>query len=180
MANHNKFLEAFWNTEHQNLKSWQIFSSFNPFPSMPSVATDDRKQFQYIQIVLNNKSRSLVLKFNWCEDTFWLFIELPIAWQCPFNTSRERKLALTSPVLCAPFKMAEHSFQVPMPNLPSRLNYLCFGARFFREQYGQRKNWETQCFGAVNGSHWIRGTMVDYFWGDDLTTVHFSSLGILA
>ena len=30
------------------------FSSFNPFPSLPSVATDDRKQFQCLNIVLNN------------------------------------------------------------------------------------------------------------------------------
>ena len=64
MAIHNKFLKDFWNTWHQNLKKLAIFSSFNPFPSMPPVATDDRKQFQYIQIVLNNKTRSLVLKFN--------------------------------------------------------------------------------------------------------------------
>ena len=27
--------------------------------------------------------------------------------------------------------MAEHSFQVHMPNSPQLLNYLCFGARFF-------------------------------------------------
>ena len=33
------------------------FSSFNPFPSSPSVATDDRKQFQCRKIVFNNKAR---------------------------------------------------------------------------------------------------------------------------
>ena len=38
-----------------------MFSSFNPFPSMLSVATGDRKQFQCLQIVCNNKTRSLVL-----------------------------------------------------------------------------------------------------------------------
>ena len=27
--------------------------------------------------------------------------------------------------------MAEHSFQVPMPNLPLLSKYSCFGARFF-------------------------------------------------
>ena len=42
----------------------KIFSSLNPFPSMPSVVTGDRKQFQYLQIVFNNKTRSLVLGFN--------------------------------------------------------------------------------------------------------------------
>ena len=30
-------------------------------------------------------------------------------------------------------KVAEHSFQVPMPNSPLLLNYLCFGARFLQE-----------------------------------------------
>ena len=29
------------------------------------------------------------------------------------------------------FKVAEHSFQVPMPNSSLLLNYLWFGARFF-------------------------------------------------
>ena len=32
------------------------------------------------------------------------------------------------------FKVAEHSFQVPMPNSPLLLNYLCFGARFCKSQ----------------------------------------------
>jgi len=41
-----------------------IFSSFNPLPSLPSVATDDRKQFQCRKIVFNNKSRPLFLEFN--------------------------------------------------------------------------------------------------------------------
>jgi len=40
-----------------------IFSSFNPFPSLPSVAKDDRKQFQCRTIVLNNKARPLFLEF---------------------------------------------------------------------------------------------------------------------
>ena len=33
---------------------------------------------------------------------------------------------------CA-IKVAEHSFQEPMPNLPLLLSYLCFGARFLQE-----------------------------------------------
>ena len=41
-----------------------IFSSFNPFPSLPSVATKDRKQFQCRKIVFNNKTRPLFLEFN--------------------------------------------------------------------------------------------------------------------
>ena len=51
-------------------KKMANFSSFNPFPSMPSVETGHRKQFQYLQIVFNKKTRSWVLEFNWCEDTF--------------------------------------------------------------------------------------------------------------
>ena len=31
------------------------------------------------------------------------------------------------------FKVAEHSFQVPMPNSPLLLNYLCIGAHFLHE-----------------------------------------------
>ena len=30
-------------------------------------------------------------------------------------------------------KVAEHSFQEPMPISPFRLSYLCFGARFLQE-----------------------------------------------
>ena len=30
-------------------------------------------------------------------------------------------------------KVAEHSFQVPMPNSPLLFNYLCFGAHFLQE-----------------------------------------------
>ena len=31
------------------------------------------------------------------------------------------------------FKVAEHSFQEPIPNSPLLLSYLCFGARFLQE-----------------------------------------------
>jgi len=31
--------------------------SLNPFPSLPLVATDDRKEFQCRKIVFNNKAR---------------------------------------------------------------------------------------------------------------------------
>ena len=30
-------------------------------------------------------------------------------------------------------KVAEHSFQVPMPNSPLLLNHVCFGARFLQK-----------------------------------------------
>ena len=58
------FLRIFGPRNVKSRKNWPIFSSFNPFPSMPSVATGDRKQFQYLQIVFSNKTRSSVLEFN--------------------------------------------------------------------------------------------------------------------
>ena len=64
------FLTIFGTVSIKTWKNWPIFSSFNSFPSMPSVATGDKKQFQCLQIVFNNKTRSLVLEFSWCNDTF--------------------------------------------------------------------------------------------------------------
>ena len=48
------FLRIFGTCSIKNGKNWQIFSSFSPFPSMPSIATGDKKQFHYIQIAFNN------------------------------------------------------------------------------------------------------------------------------
>ena len=45
----------------------------------------DRKQCRYLQIVFNNKTRSLVLEFIWCKDTFYLFIKLPNSVTMPFK-----------------------------------------------------------------------------------------------
>ena len=39
-------------------------------PSLPSVVTDDRKQFQCLNIVLNDKVGAFLLEFNLHEDTF--------------------------------------------------------------------------------------------------------------
>ena len=58
------FLVIFENIASKLEKIGPIFSSFNPFPSLPSVATDDRKQFQWRKIVFNNKARPLFLEFN--------------------------------------------------------------------------------------------------------------------
>ena len=44
--------------------------SFNRCPSLPSVATGDRKQFQYLTIVLNDKPGPLVLEFSQSEHRF--------------------------------------------------------------------------------------------------------------
>ena len=40
------------------------FSSFNPFPSLPSVATNDRKHNKHHNKALNNKPRPLFLEFS--------------------------------------------------------------------------------------------------------------------
>ena len=69
-TNHNNVLGDFG---RQGVKTWKIgpiFSSFNPRPSLSSVATDDRKQCQCLNINLNNKTGPLLLEQNWCEDTF--------------------------------------------------------------------------------------------------------------
>ena len=39
------------------------FSRFNPCPSLPSIATNDRKQFQCLNIVLINKTGLLSLEY---------------------------------------------------------------------------------------------------------------------
>ena len=57
-------LVVFENIASKLEKIGPIFSSFNPFPSLPSVATGDRKQFQWRKIVFNNKARSLLLEFS--------------------------------------------------------------------------------------------------------------------
>ena len=57
------FMSIFGNRNIKTRKNWPIVSSFNPLPSMSSVATGDKKHFQYFQIVLNNKVRSIVLEF---------------------------------------------------------------------------------------------------------------------
>jgi len=63
-VNHNIFLVIFENIASKLEKIGPIFSSFNPLPSLPSIATDDRKQFQCRKIVFNNKARALFLEFN--------------------------------------------------------------------------------------------------------------------
>ena len=43
-------------------------SSFNPFPPLPSVATNSRKQNQRHNIVFNNKPRKLFVEFSGGQD----------------------------------------------------------------------------------------------------------------
>jgi len=54
----------FENIASKLLKIDPIFSSFNPFSSLPSIAADGRKQFQCREIVFDYKARPLFLEFN--------------------------------------------------------------------------------------------------------------------
>ena len=62
-------------------QSIKTFESFNPCSFLPSIATDrDRKQFQSLNIVLNNKTGSLLLKLKWTRKkglAFWKEIKYP-------------------------------------------------------------------------------------------------------
>ena len=60
------FLVSFAGIALKLEKVGPTFSSFNPRPSLPSFVTDGRKQLQYLNIVLNNKTGPLFhfLKFN--------------------------------------------------------------------------------------------------------------------
>jgi len=58
------FLVIFQNIASNLEKIGPVFSSFNPFPSLPLVATDDREQFQWRKTVFKNKARPLFLEFN--------------------------------------------------------------------------------------------------------------------
>ena len=58
------FVVIFEDTASKLEKIVPIFSSFNPFPSLPSAATDVRKHFQCHNIFFNNRTRTLVLGFN--------------------------------------------------------------------------------------------------------------------
>ena len=52
---HNFFLVTVAGIALKVEKVGHTFSSSNQCPSLPSVVTDDRKQFQCLNIVLNNK-----------------------------------------------------------------------------------------------------------------------------
>ena len=67
-TSHDNFFRDFCT---QSTKTWNVvgptFSSFNPFSSLPSVVTDNRKQFQCLNIVLNNKIGPLFAELYWRE-----------------------------------------------------------------------------------------------------------------
>ena len=54
------FVVIFKNIASKLEKMGPIFSSFNPFPSLPSVATDDRKQFQPLKTKLDHYFRNSI------------------------------------------------------------------------------------------------------------------------
>jgi len=53
--------------------------------------------------------------------------------------------------------VAEHSFQVLMPNSPLLVNYLCFGAHF-----SQESRLTTEGFILAN---WLRCVLLPWQWG---------------
>ena len=58
------FLRIFGTFSIKTRMNWPFFSRLNPLLSMSSIVPGDRKQFQYLQMVFNNKTRSLVLEYN--------------------------------------------------------------------------------------------------------------------
>ena len=62
---HNKFFGVFFVEIASNLeKVGSTFSCLNPFPSLPSVATNGRKQNKRHNVVLHSKPRPLFLDFR--------------------------------------------------------------------------------------------------------------------
>ena len=64
------FLAIFSGVEFKLGKAGPTFSRFNQWTSLPSVATDDRKQFLYLNIDFNIKTGPLFLEFNWCKKNY--------------------------------------------------------------------------------------------------------------
>ena len=58
------FLVIFVVTSLKLDKIGLTLSSLNPYPSLPSAATDAREQIQCLNVVLNNKTEALFLEFN--------------------------------------------------------------------------------------------------------------------
>ena len=69
-TNHNNILVICAGIAIKFEKVGPMFSSFNPCQSLPSVETDDRKQFQYPNVVLQNKPGPFLGELNRCEDMF--------------------------------------------------------------------------------------------------------------
>ena len=52
---------------------------------------------------------------------------------CQIEGTHQIVMPFSPPAVGCLLKVAEHSFQVPVPNSPLLLNYLCFGAHFLHE-----------------------------------------------
>ena len=69
-----------------------VFSSFNPFPSLPSVSTNDRKQDKHHNIFLNNTPRPLFFEFSWGKTHLGFKKDAKINWHSPFKLRKNAKL----------------------------------------------------------------------------------------
>jgi len=58
------FLAILEGTEFKLAKVGPVFSSFNRCPSLPPVAIDDRKQFQSLNVGLNNKTGTSIFRIQ--------------------------------------------------------------------------------------------------------------------
>lgn len=87
-----------------------IFSRFNPWQSLPYLATDDRRQFQYLNKVLSNKTWPLVLESNWCKLFSFLWKERAnsVAKNFPCGLEMRRRASVR--------KQTETSASSPVPS----------------------------------------------------------------
>ena len=66
-TNYNYFLVIFSGIG-LTLEKFGLTITFSSFDPSPSIATGDKKQFQCLYMVLNNKTEPLFSGFNCCED----------------------------------------------------------------------------------------------------------------
>ena len=78
----------FWG-DYLSLKTRKIgptLSTFNPCPSLQSIATNNRKQFQYLSIILT-KLDHYVLNSVYAKRRFNFSKRELIVWPCPFKSA---------------------------------------------------------------------------------------------
>ena len=79
------------------------------------------------------------------------------SWRYFCVLKRVQGTSLTTMQMGSQIKVAEHSFQEPMPNSPLLLSYLCFGARFLQDS---RLNTEEFIL-----AFWLRCVLLPWQWG---------------
>ena len=94
ISNHNIFFMTFPGRALKLEKVGPTFSRFNPCPSLQSVATDDRKQFQYLNKVLHHNS--VPWFFEFARTRFSFFKIRQIAWHSLINVANTLSGVLTS------------------------------------------------------------------------------------